>query len=565
MKRFRVQTLLLIGSLILAAILRLLWLDRVPSGVGGDELTYILTSKFMALKGSDAFGSWNPWSIFAFHYPTGYSQAEITYFLLLPVVSFFPFTLETIKIFFALISLANVFLIFCIAYKLFGSRVAIIASYISAINPWFIFLGRTAYEMNPEVFFYLLAFAILLYTTRWKILFSLPIFLLAFYSHIASKTIFFPYVVATVLYVYLRNKKKYAFYYLCVIAAALLMTGFFVYTIVHQPASRLSELIRFDDPQITATVNMIRKTTLQNPLSSVYTNKFTVFIQILIAKFFTTLSPTYLFLNGDQFFSIYSHGLFYVVDALFLFLGILYLFLKQKGTAVFLSLMLLLTIIPHLIHSTGIENFTPQVSLFFPFAILIISNGISYALSTRLLVPKLSLILVVILYSISLGNFINTYFFQFPFQESFDFRMRVVSRYINLSNQKNIVVYTPSPSDIFGKYIFYSHALTKNSVAAISWAYKTMHYAYGPVTFLSCSDDIATSVPVIVDVGCKQHSTIKPTDSITRLVDAGATFEIVNDPVCQGVELTKYPTNVRLSDFSVEHLSTKEFCEKYIH
>jgi len=88
--------------LFLAAILRFLWLDKIPVGIGGDELTYVFNAKAIFLTGSDISGTWNPLSAFIFHYPAYTTpQAELPYFLLTPIVGFLQFSLFNARVTFA--------------------------------------------------------------------------------------------------------------------------------------------------------------------------------------------------------------------------------------------------------------------------------------------------------------------------------------------------------------------------------------------------------------------------------------------------------------------------------
>ena len=557
--------LLLIGVLIIAALFRIIWLDRVPPAIGGDELTYIITSKIIALTGSDSSGTWNPWSIFAFRYPTDYPQAEVTYALLTPIVTFLPLTLVNIKLLFSALSIANVFLVWCIALKLFTPRVAIIAAFVAALNPWSIFLCRTAYEMNPEVFFYLLSITVLLFTKGWSILWSIPTFFLAFYSHIASKTIFLPFIVFSCVLAYFIHNKQFIKQYLIVAFAGVLLMSFFAFTIFGQTSSRLSELISPNAPAIATTVDALRKATIQNPLSSLISNKYSVVTFIVIQKLFATLSPAYLFSNGDQFFGLFDHGLFYVVDALFLVVGLFFLFRDRNKIGLFLVIMLLLTIVPHLLHSIKLDNFTPQISLFFPFAILVIAYGLDWMMFRNRFSSWGLRIGTIGVYTLFVCMFVNNYFFQFPLRESFDFRMRVLSRYITLSGSDPITIYTTSPEDIFSKYIFYTDAINKNTVNTIVKAMETKKYSVGNVTFDTCPMEIDPRSKTVTNVGCTPLGSERPDAVISRLSDAGATYKIFNDDVCNDFTLTPYATDITLSDFSVEKLTTERFCRQYIH
>lgn len=191
----------------LAALLRFTLLDRIPNAVGGDELTYIVTAKSIFLTGRDITGTWSPWSIFLFRYPPHEQQAELPYFLHLPFSGPFPFSLFTARIPFALLSIGIVIILYFLTKKLINVHAAIATGLIAAINPWLIYIGRTAYESTPATFFYLLGFYLLLSLRGSKLFISVPVFFLAFYSYIGMKLIFLPLIILFCLFAWSRNRK----------------------------------------------------------------------------------------------------------------------------------------------------------------------------------------------------------------------------------------------------------------------------------------------------------------------------------------------------------------------
>ena len=63
----------------------------------------------------------------------------------------------------------------------------------------------------------------------------------------------------------------------------------------------------------------------------------------------------------------------------------------------------------------------------------------------------------------------------------------------------------------------------------------------------------------ICDHKSNQHSL-----TIAHLGDSGGAFSIYHDQLCTTVLKRKYISNLVLSDLVVEHLSQKDFCQKYI-
>ena len=368
----------LLFILSVGALLRFVWLDRIPSAIGGDELVYILEAKSVALTGKDLSGVWNPLSILLFKYPPDERQAELPYLINVPVVSMTGFSLLTARVTFAVLSVLTILGLYLFVRELINTNVAIASAFIATINPWQIYIGRTAYDMVPAVCFYLWAMYLTMVRRGKILLWSLPLYMLAFYSYIGTKIILLPIILVMSLYVIKefpdrQNKKKIGIL-LCIITIFL---GLFIYSLfVTRSPTRLSEIISLSDPVITQTVDTFRKSSIRSSLVDVYVNKYTVMLSIISTKLLRSLSLNYLFVYGDNFFSLYTHGLFYFIDAFFLLAGIITMFARYKRKMLFICLYTVIGIIPHLIHSLSTEDFTPHLVMMFPFLIIFIGYGI---------------------------------------------------------------------------------------------------------------------------------------------------------------------------------------------
>ena len=174
--------------------------------------------------------------------------------------------------------------------------------------------------MVPATFLFLTALYIFLVAKKWQILLAIPILYAAFYSYIGTKLIFIPFVIISIAYAYIFiTKKKYLTQYVIVFCSSLILVLGFFYQLQQAPGkSRLNEIFLPTNPSIEKQVNYLRKQSLSSPINSLTTNKITVYGRILGINTFNTLSPVYLFLTGDYFFSQGNHGLFYLVDSIFL-------------------------------------------------------------------------------------------------------------------------------------------------------------------------------------------------------------------------------------------------------
>lgn len=570
-KKTLLNLLPIILILLLASILRFLWLDKVPVAIGGDELTYVFNAKAMFLTGSDISGTWNPLSAFIFHYPAYTTpQAELPYFLLAPIVGATPLSLFDARITFAILSILSVLLIYLIAKELFSREVGIIAGFIAAINPWLIYIGRTDYEQVPVTLFFLIGIYILLKAKDWKILWSVPILFLAFYSYIGTKLIFFPVVLIVCFYAYIFiNKKKYLKQYLLVLLASFLLILFFALTVSHG-SSRLGEFFLPNSPILTEQVNAVRKVTMQTPLSNIFENKMTEYSKTIFTKAFDTTSFSYLFLMGDNFFFI-RHGLFYILDALFLLLGLAAAYKRKSATFLFLASLAFVAILPQVFYKSSLGNFAPHIALLFPILIILIAVGIDEVIGfykNKYFFYGISA-LIGLLYLGLLLSFLNTYFFQNTLQGNFDFPVRLLAKYVSLANQNKqpVLIYSPAVPDVVKKYFFYTDSYNKNTVSLVKSLYKTSRFNFDNIQVLGCNNTIDPSKVnsvIVYDFNCgalkKDYNRIV----IPRLSDGGQSYDIFNDNLCSKYNLKRYPANLSISDFAIENQSAQKFCETFI-
>ncbi len=557
----------IIFILLAAAFLRLLWLDRVPGAINGDELHYLLTIKSVALSGHDFASSWNILPIIFFRYPPGQVQAELPYFLLFIPVGFLNASLVASRIVYSLISVGTVFVMYLLGRKIFNEKVGLIAAALCAINPWQIFMGRTAYEVVPASFFYLLAIYFLIKERGGRIYFSIPLFILAFYSYIGTKIILVPIVLVVCAYAYFLNKKKYLREYLIVTAVAVLLTIFFAAMAYTGGNTRTGELYNPYSQKVTEQVNILRKASIAHPENlseKLINNRFTIYANDINSRMFDALSFKSTFSETDTFVSLYGTGFFFFLDAIFLILGALYLFADKRREFYLVACLIFLGTLPHVLFISG-SYFSPHLVLFYLFLILPIAYGIAHVISKG----RIVLIAIGVLYILSFIRFANIYFFEFPKQGHFDFPARELSNYIALSSKKGPVdVFVKSPKDIFSKYIYYSNSLNQNNYQQIESAFKSNKYNVANIRFINCGDIAKeynkNATTIYQGEICDGYDNGQRPLKITRLLDGGEIYRIFGDKICLKYNLNTYPQNIKLEHFSVEHLSPQIFCETFI-
>lgn len=561
----------LIFIIILAIFLRFAFLDKVPNAIGGDEIVYVLNSKALFLTGHDIFGSWSPINGLMFQYPKGETQAELPYLLYSISVGSLPFSIFAAHLTNAILGIVLIIFVFLVTKELLGEKIAIFASFVASINPWLIFIGRTAYEAIPVTFFYFISLYILLKAKSWKILVAFPFLMFAFYSYIATKLIFLPFVAVAILYsYYVVNKRKYTKQFTVLFILCIVFVAFYFVSLKLNPqTARLGEILTPNSQGISDQVNRIRENSIQSPLTNLLVNKYSIFINLIFIKTLKTFASDYLFVNGDEFFSIWRNGLFYYIDSIFLILGLLFLFIRKRAVFFLITVLGLIGVIPQVFHTAETDNFSIHAAMTYPFLIILIGVGIfaivNYFKNKNLKLA--SFIVIIVLYAVSTINFFNIYTFWYPLQGYFDFQVRIASSYsVRASQNQKVTIFSTSSFDYFKKFLFYSNWYNKQTSDQVAKNLNSGQNNLRNVYFESCNlPNLKNKNEVsLIDSKCGEPIFGSSHLVIPQLKDGGQRFVIYNDLVCKGASLRTYPSNFKMSDFDIEKLSDKQFCEKFI-
>lgn len=564
------QHYLIIIILIFAAIIRLVFLNSFPTGISNDELHFVLNAKSVFLKFTDlAKSSWSPLSLQTI---PGESSSELPFILASTLVGPLPLSLLWSKTFYVLISLFSIFLTFKITAALINPKIALISAAVFALNPWSVYVGRTAFDAPVALCFFLLFIYLSLILRGWKILLSLLPALIGFYSYIGTKVIFIPLVLIVALFSYSYKKKSPFLPYLILILSSFLVVAFYYLNIQKSSASnRFSELISVSNPEIQYLSSASKNLSLRSPFKAVFSSPPAVLFRQSLGKYLNNFSPDILFLTGDHTYmvSLWQHGYFYYLDAVFLLLGIIYLFWRQRKVFYFLFSLILISPIPEAIRIDKIPAFAFHSVLEYPFLIILISAGIYFILIS---LPKLKYLLL-ISYFILFLNFVDIYFFRYPVYQSegFSFSRRLLSRYLSLESIKSpkISILAKEPESVFRNFLFFNNLVNRKNIAQINQIYQhsrnRQFFVWENILITSDLNDINPKDTIITDRDISDPLYLSPDKfSIVRLSDPGEIFKIYRGSTCLNTKLDPFTHNLNLTDFDIENMTEDKFCQKFI-
>lgn len=565
---------LIIAILLLAFFLRVIHLDKIPTGINSDEMDYVFTAKTVALTGYNLAGNWAPYYLRT--PPDEIPKAELPYVFLLPFVAFTPFSLFWARLPFVIYNVLLVYVLYGIGRKLYGTVGGLATGFLAAINPWHIFFGRTGFDAPLAVTaFFTALFIVLTAKPKLKIVAAL-FFSISFFLYIGIKIVFLP-LVFWILWWAWRNKYVTRNTASISLGITILVVMYYLFFGSTSLAARKGEIFLPTDNTIIQTVDWNRKNSVTSPFKVVFDNKLSVYVRQLSEKYIKFFSPEYLLLFGDSrsSFSVWSHGVLYFLDGVCILVGLYWLFMKARSELVLLLGILLLAPLPSVFSNVGI-TYSIRSSLGIPIFILLSGAGLGGLISVgnNVRVKIIISLLLLIGYVFFTLQFMYIYLYRNPVYnaEGFAFSERIIASYISRARQKgaSVSIAMENGQELVKQYVFYQNRLDKKTIPALRQLLGNKSNEFEGITLTHCTPDIfsdTTTNKVIVTTtetrDCQKDLTVRYL-SVSQLSDGGEIYKIFHDPVCGSYILSHYPRVQTLNDFNVESLTDEMFCTRFI-
>jgi len=345
---------LLIITIFLAVFLRFYKLGKVPSSLyweeaalGYDAYSILKTGKdfhgnIFPIVAFESFGDFKPSSYF-------YAAAVSEFFLGLNQFA--------VRLPSALAGIGIVALSMLIAKEIFGSQkhknsLIVLSGLVTALSPWALQFSRTAFEANLAAFFSCLGIWLLLMAIKKRpfyFLLAALSFAFSIYTYHSAR-IFAPLLLISYALLFLKIVKKQ---WKWVLASALLGTVLILPIIFRikdpQISHRFQETSAFTKVAPIVEINKKREADGNTILSRILHHRYWYYGETFLKNTLSHFDPNFLFIKGDENMrhSTGQVGIFYLPDALFLLVGVLFLgttLSKKKG--LFLIIWWLLALVP---------------------------------------------------------------------------------------------------------------------------------------------------------------------------------------------------------------------------
>lgn len=335
---------------LLGAVLRFTYLKEMPPSLNWDEISHGYNAYSILKTGKDEWGQFLPLANFRAY---GDYPLPLNLYLTIPFIATIGLSAFSIRLPHAILGTLTIVAVYFMTEGLTKNRkISLLASFLSAIDPWLLFPSRAVFQSNLSVFFLIAGMAAFFNRekSKWLMPISFLFLGLTLFSYHSTR-IFTPLLLVVLIFIYRKEfweklKKHKSVFAL----SALFVVLFFgsLPFILLNPASRARSNVVFIIDQ--GAINQIEqaRATSSSPFRKILYNKVTYFVEKFIGNYFVYFSPNFLFLSGGtQYqFSVPNEGLLYIVSLPFFYLGIILLIWKSVKSKDYRLILLWLLLAP---------------------------------------------------------------------------------------------------------------------------------------------------------------------------------------------------------------------------
>jgi len=390
------NNILLLFILLLFLCSRLYNISEIPASLYWDEASIGYNAYSVLKTGKDEWGEFLPLHFRAF----GEFKLPVYIYSVLLAEVVFGVSVLAVRIPAVIFGLFSVLGLYLLVFKISKNKtISLLSSLLFSISPWFFIFSRTGYEATAGLAFFIYAVYFLLLSQKkgWKIILSVILFILSAYSYnsfrLLTPLFLGPYLIIFGLRAIGKKDKNEGL--LLLLSVVLLFLSFVPIYKLYSKDAGLGRL---------QTVGIIDNG------KSVGSN--------ILANYLANYSLSYLFSKGDlnPRSQIPGSPQLFPVDAVFILLGLIYIFKNKDRKYLFILVALVLAPIP-----AAITKEVPHALrsiLMAPILATVAAMGIYFLLGYVKKYGKLALVVIVFIYL----DFFGSYFYQF------------ISRYNDLSS-----------------------------------------------------------------------------------------------------------------------------------
>jgi len=428
---------------VLGGILRLFKLGSFPVSLNWDEVSHGYNAYSVLKTGADEWGKVFP--LFNFRAYGDY-PLPLNLYLTIPFIFLLGLTEFAIRLPHAFLGIFTIISSYFLAWGITKNKnIGLVSSFLVAISPWTLFTSRFVLQPNLSIFLLVTSMALFVNREKKKYFFPLSLillFLTLFSYH--STRIFSPLFLIGLIFLFKNEFKNKLIVIVTIIFFATTILAF----VNPESRARSKWVFLVNEAGINKIISARQNSKLPFAIKRLIYNRPTYFAAEFTKNYLRYFSPQYLFLNGGtQYqFSIPNHGLEYLINLPFFYIGLVFLFIsmkkeKDKNT----KLILLWLFLAPISASMTTEKFAVlRSSTMIPLVEIITAVGFVFFvnwLSHKLKIVNCKLIITfvyVVIITISLAVYLYKYFGEYSqkYSWSWQYGYKEASNYIKVNYDK---------------------------------------------------------------------------------------------------------------------------------
>lgn len=432
--------------MVLSGILRLYKIDSVPPSLSWDEVAVGYNAWTIASFGKDEYGKTFP----AFFKSFGDDKHPVHIYATALSVKFLDLSEFSTRLPSAVFGVLNVILIFFLVRLMFASsNLGLIASFFLSVSPYNIHFSRFNHEANFALFFFLLGLT-LFYGAINRNLKLLPLSALslgiAFISYHPSKIVV-PSVVILLVFLYGKQLLKDRIGFFGVLIVAIIFSFLTVFNLQLLGIARVN--------QTSLNMDEVRKTRL----FQLTNNEILGRLNLTLTQYSWHFMPDYLFISGDKNprLSDQVTGQFYILDALFLLAGVIFLLYKRSKSGIVLLVWALVAPLPSALVSEAPHAARAMFTMGSWHMISALGFFSLLNIASKPFLKKGILITTIIIMLFLLSRYLTHYYGEYAKRNAIDWQygMKQIVEYVKDNTQYSQVFITDVRSQPYIFFLYY--------------------------------------------------------------------------------------------------------------
>lgn len=405
--------IIFLGIILLAIILRVVYLDKVPPSLFGDEIDVGYQAYSLIKTGRDLSG--NSWPILV-HSLAEY-RAPLFIYSAIPFVGIFGLNEWGVRLTAVFWGIVGIIGIYLLTKRLFDEKLALLSALFLTLSPWHIHYSRAGFEVTMLLAFIIFGcyFFILGLKNRWFLLLAAIFFGLTPYIY-STAVVFMPLLVIFLSVLY-RKQLTNKFSLISLMVLLIILTPYVVKTFDGKAGQRFSTISIFTDQAFNDKYDVLKRGGFDLVgEEKIFYNKPIVWLQIFTLNYLRSFSTEFLLTSGDPNIrqSVHEIGQIYYFEIVPLLIGIFLLIKKVKKENYLVLGWLLIAPIPAALTYDGGFHATRNF-LMLPALGWITSFGWRYLIDNfRIKYLKFLILGLLIIALFNFSFYLHRYFINYP-------------------------------------------------------------------------------------------------------------------------------------------------------